>query len=229
MLRETLVGLYLHGSGAMGGWHDRLSDVDVLAVVGRRLTSDEKPAVAASLAGWPAPGAGLECSIVALSSFEPLLPAPQFELHVTTGAEPKVVDGAGHRGDWDLVMHFAVCRERGLAISGPPPHEVFPEVPRRMLLEAFRAELAWGLAHAPARYAILNACRAWAFAEEGRLLSKVEGGEWAIARGFQPAAVVAALAAQRGEDATISREETERIVEHARAALRTALDGDGDA
>ena len=229
ILGDALVGLYLHGSGAMGGWHERLSDIDLLAVVDGTLTSEKKSAIAAVLADLAAPGAGLEFSIVALSPFEPLLTAPKFELHVTTGAEPKVVDGAGHPGDSDLVMHFAVCRERGLAIFGPPPNELFPEVPRRMLLEAFHAELAWGLANAPARYAVLNACRAWAFAKEGRLLSKVEGGEWAVNRGFEPAAVGAALAAQRGDEVIISRGETERVVDRARSALRVAIDADGDA
>jgi streptomycin 3"-adenylyltransferase len=213
----------------MGGWHERLSDIDLLAVVDRPLTSKDKSAIASGLSELPAPGAELECSIVALSSLEPLSLTPKFELHVTTGAAAKVVDGAGHPGDSDLVMHFAVCRQRGLALSGPPPHEVFPEVPRRRLLEAFHAELAWGLANAPARYAVLNACRAWAFAEEGRLLSKVEGGEWSIAMGFEPATVAVALAGQSGEEVIIGREATERIVDRARSALRTAIEGDGDA
>ena len=213
----------------MGGWHEPLSDVDLLAVVDRALSSEEKSTVASGLSGLPAPGTGLECSLVTRSSLEPLVPSPRFELHITTGADAKVVDGAGHPGDSDLVMHFAVCRERGVAISGPPPNELFPEVPRLMLLEAFHDELAWGLANAPARYAVLNACRAWAFADEDRLLSKVEGGDWAIARGFEPPIVGAALAAQRGNEVTISGEATERVVEHVRAALRAAMDTDGDA
>jgi streptomycin 3"-adenylyltransferase len=226
---EILAGLYLHGSGAMGGWHERLSDVDLLGVVARSLTSEEKVAVSRALSSVPAPGAGLEFSLVAKPDLIPLLPRPPFELHVATGVKPKVVDGAGHPGDADLVMHFAVCRERGLAISGPPPHEVFPPVPRRMLLEAFEEELAWGLANAPTRYAILNACRAWAFAEEGRVLSKVEGGEWAIDRGFQPATVTQALAAQRDGDVVIRGAAAEGIVVHVRAVLRAAIDADGDA
>ena len=228
ILGAAHAGLYLHGSAAMGGWHATLSDVDLLAVSNRALAAEEKAAVAAALGALPAPGTGLEFSLVVRDCFEPLAAAPAFELHITTGAEPKVVDGAGHAGDSDLVMHFAVCRARGIAISGTAPAQVFPLVPRDVLLRAFETELAWGLANAPARYAVLNACRAWAFAEDGHILSKLEGGAWALARGFEPDAITSALAAQRGESATLSRAATERFVAHARAQLLAALASAGN-
>jgi Domain of unknown function (DUF4111) len=39
---------------------------------------------------------------------------------------------------------------------------------------------------APGEYAVLNACRAWRFAVEGVLVSKVDGGEWALDRVRSP-------------------------------------------
>ena len=221
ILGESLSGLYLHGSGAMGGWVGELSDVDLLAVSDQPLTVDEKQAVASALTSsdLPAPGVGLEFSLVCTESFEPLTPTPGFELHITTGVETKVIDGAGHPGDPDLVMHYALCRERGVAILGPRPHVIFPNVPRPMLLQALAAEVVWGLKQAPLRYAVLNACRAWAFAEGGRLLSKVEGAEWALERGLEVDAVHGALAVQRGEDAVIDRGAAGRLVARARTAL----------
>ena len=221
ILGESLSGLYLHGSGAMGGWVAELSDVDLLAVSDQPLSADEKQAVASALTSrdLPAPGVGLEFSLVWTASFEPMTPTPGFELHITTGVEPKVVDGAGHPGDPDLVMHYAVCRGRGVAILGPPPHLIFPEVPRQMLLQALADEVVWGLESAPLRYAVLNACRAWAFAQKGRLLSKIEGGAWALGRGAEVDAVLSALAAQRGDDAAIDRGAAERLVAQARKAL----------
>ncbi|HEY3957684.1 MAG TPA: aminoglycoside adenylyltransferase domain-containing protein [Streptosporangiaceae bacterium] len=44
------------------------------------------------------------------------------------------------------------------------------------------AELRWGAGHAPGEYAVLNACRVWRFATDGALVSKAEGGRWAIPR-----------------------------------------------
>ena len=221
VLGESLSGLYLHGSGAMGGWVAELSDVDLLAVSDQPLSIDEKQAVASALTSpdLPAPGVGLEFSLVCTASFEPLTPTPGFELHITAGVDTKVIDGAGHPGDPDLVMHYAVCRERGVAILGPLPHEIFPEVPRQMLLQALADEIAWGLERTPLRYAVLNACRAWAFARKGRLLSKVEGGAWALGCGAEVDAVLSALAAQRGDAAAIDRSAAERLVAQAREAL----------
>ncbi|MEP6871250.1 MAG: hypothetical protein ABI939_05305 [Anaerolineaceae bacterium] len=146
VLGESLSGVYLHGSGAMGGWEAELSDVDLLAVADRPPTAGEKQAVASALASTAlrAPGVGLEFSLVYKPSFEPLTSKPPFELHVTTGDAFKVVDGALHPGDSDLVMHYAVCRARGLAIIGPGPRTMLPDVPRRMLLVASPMKLVGG-------------------------------------------------------------------------------------
>ena len=230
VLGESLSGVYLHGSGAMGGWVAEFSDVDLLAVADRPLTAGEKEAVVSALSSTAlqAPGVGLEFSLVYNSSFELLTSKPPFELHITTGDDSKVVDGARHPGDSDLVMHYAVCRARGLAIFGPVPRMALPDVPRRMLLAAFADEVVWGLEHAQPRYAVLNACRAWAFAQEGRLLSKVEGGSWAIEFGVEVEAIRTALAAQRGGIAAIDRVAAEGLVAWVRGTLLSELEATGN-
>lgn len=55
------------------------------------------------------------------------------------------------------------------------------------------AELRWALSHASTGYAVLNACRAVRFAEDGRLCSKIDGGEWYLAQHRHSPAVRAAL------------------------------------
>lgn len=95
-------------------------------------------------------------------------------------------------------MHFAVCRERGRAVLGPPPEEVFAPIPRRWLLRALADEMAWAEEHAPPEYRVLNACRSWRYAVEGAIGSKVEGGEWARDRMSNPGLIGEALALQRG-------------------------------
>jgi streptomycin 3"-adenylyltransferase len=98
-------------------------------------------------------------------------------------------------------MHFAVCREHGRALTGPPPAEVFAEAPAHLLDAAFTDELAWAAEHAPPVYQVLNACRAWRYAAERVLCSKVAGGEWALGRGVGDDAIQAALDDQRGRPA----------------------------
>lgn len=202
----SLVGAYLHGSAALGGFVPGKSDIDILFVVRRPLSPEEKAAAAHFLSNHgPCPGSGIETSIILESCARDPQPGA-YELHVTTGADAKVIDGAG-RADSDLVLHALVCRAAGITVFGPPASEVFGDVPRALVLSRLRDELAWARAHAPAEYAVLNACRALRYAREGVVCSKVAGGEWARAAlsAFAPL-ITAALARQSGD--TIDLDQT---------------------
>ena len=121
---------------------------------------------------------------------------PAFELHVTTAPQDaKVLDGHGHPGDLDLVLHFAVCHALG--------YDVFPEVPRALVLAQVTDELSWAAEHNPSEYAVLNTCRAWRYAVEGTLVSKIDGGRWAEERldGPELTLVRTATGLQSGDDA----------------------------
>lgn len=179
-----LVGVYLHGSAALGGFDAGSSDVDVLAVVGGAATEarQRKLGEALAAAGPDCPGAGLELSVITAATAAELGDC-RFELHVATGEDGQtVIAGAGHPGDPDLVLHTAVCRGHAITVTGPPPAAVFGPVPRDRVLGALADELRWGLEHGSAPYAVLNACRALRFAAEGRFCSKVAGGRWYLAR-----------------------------------------------
>jgi streptomycin 3"-adenylyltransferase len=222
VLGPGLEGLYLHGSSAMGCWSPETSDVDLLAVASRPLTDSEKANLAGKLQSRDAPGRGLEFSIVVRNEVAPVVEAPPFELHVTTGLDSKVVDGARHPGDPDLVMHFAMCRERGFTIAGLPPNQTLPDVRRTILLATLANELAWALEHAPLHYAVLNACRAEAFASDGKLLSKLEGARWALDRSSSPGLISAALKAQEGAPALFDSSEVRAFVTIVLVAIQEA-------
>ena len=193
---DRLVGVYAHGSLLLGGYLPERSDIDVLVVVEDALTADEKAALAGRLSeeSLPCPAVGLELSVVTRACAAAPNARPAFELHVTTAPQDrKVVDGEGHPGDLDLVLHFVVCRRLD--------PDVFAEVPRALVLTQVADELTWAAEHNPTEYAVLNACRAWRYAADGDLVSKVDGGRWAEARldGPNLMLVRAALASQRGE------------------------------
>ncbi len=222
----SLLAAYLHGSAAMGGWNPARSDVDLLVVVRRDLTPDERGNIGAALSAMTVPGTGMEMSIVtAPVALDPM--PPRFVLHVTTGDDTKVIDGRSHPGDPDLVLHFAVCRARGIAVAGPPATQVLPEVPRADLLRSLAAELRWASEKASAHYAVLNACRAAAYAETAQLLSKVEGARWAIASAFEVSAASEALAVQEGREAPGEQVSSGPAISAALAALERALEREG--
>ncbi|HEY8471947.1 MAG TPA: aminoglycoside adenylyltransferase domain-containing protein [Natronosporangium sp.] len=195
-LRDGLVGGYVHGSAMLGGWHPVASDVDVLAVIAEPIDAAAQARLGARLAaaGTP-PGSGLEMSVITAATAAELGDC-QFEVHVTTGDDQKVVPGADHGGDPDLVLHVEVCRRAGYPVYGPPPAEVFGPVPRERVLAAITAELRWGAGNGSVAYAVLNACRAERYVVENVLSSKLAAGEWARARYPEEAVITEALTQQ---------------------------------
>ncbi|HEX9013547.1 MAG TPA: DUF4111 domain-containing protein, partial [Anaerolineaceae bacterium] len=86
------------------------------------------------------------------------------------------------RTDNDLAAHVTLLRANGVCLWGAPIAEVFPEVPREDFLASILSNLAWAkerLVQDPVS-GILNASRALAFVSEGKILSKDEGGRWAM-------------------------------------------------
>lgn len=179
------MGLYLHGSGALGGFTPISSDLDFLAVVSRPLDQKEKLGISQILSKAHCPARGVEFSAVTVEAARTSILPPPFELHVAKGAELEIVDGLDHPGDWDLVLYFEICRRSGVALHGPEPRALFAPIPRWLIVEMSRRELTWIEEH-PAEStlesSLLQACRAWRYEEEGALCSKVAGGEWALTK-----------------------------------------------
>ena len=235
-LGERLRAAYLHGSAVLGGWRPDRSDVDMLFVTedgtGGRDADALVRILSASAAG--APGHGLECSVVtAGQAARPRAPWP-FLLHVAVDragvqeepGEVRVltVRGDGHPGDPDLLMYYAVCRAAGWAAYGPGPRDVIGSVPRPVILGYLADELGWGLEHGTEAYAVLNAGRSQVFLADGRIVSKIEGGTIALARGLGPSAVLRrALDQQQGRspDRTAG-EDAVGYIEAVAANLRSA-------
>jgi len=190
VLGSQLAGVYLHGSAVLGGFDARRSDVDILVVCDGPMTAAQQAAAAEALSeqSLPCPAGGLELSIVTAQAARQPSAEPAFELHLTTAPEDtKVHDGHHRGGDPDLVLHFAVCRRAGRLLgTGLPAAAVFGPVADDLIAAQLAAELSWAAEHAPAEYAVLNACRAWRFAVDGALVSKIDGGEWALGRVHGP-------------------------------------------
>jgi streptomycin 3"-adenylyltransferase len=145
---------------------------------------------------------GLELSVVTRPTTLAPTPTPPFELHLATSNQTtRVVDGHGHPGDPDLLLHVAVCRDHGHPLDGPPPRQVFAPIPRRWLLAGLARELAWARQHGTFEYQVLNAGRAWRFTDENLLCSKLDGAKWAHTRVDDPAIIERAIARQLGQPA----------------------------
>ncbi|EGX95376.1 streptomycin adenylyltransferase, putative [Cordyceps militaris CM01] len=246
-LEGNLTAIYLHGSAVLRGYNRRWSDLEVLVVVPSQTTLAQRAAVAETVSekALPCPATGLEISIVTESATaNPDTAAPAFELHMTTAASnSKIVEGRGHDGGPDLLIHFAVCRAKGriLANFAAPKMrvDVFGAVPRKRIIAQLQDELRRATSEGPQHYAVLNASRAWMYAGTRQLVSKAKGGQWAMSRlqrderipdqGNKMTLIERALARQTGDEAVIMvADDVKRYVDFVLQALELAGDAEAN-
>jgi streptomycin 3"-adenylyltransferase len=223
---DRLVATILHGSAALGGFVPDRSDVDVLMLIDPSDISAEVLQVLAEqihVAADGCPGVGLELSLVSTATAARPDPPWPFLLHVATRVvDAKTVVGIDHEGDPDLLMHYAVCRAAGIAVTGPPPDQLIGEIGRDQILGYLRSELAWAGQHADPTYGVLNACRAWQFAVTGELVSKLDGASWALDIGGPEGVIASAVASQTSSADGPQRRDADRLIGEVRALIAVA-------
>lgn len=247
VLRETvgenLVGVYLHGSLAMGGFNPVRSDLDLLAVTREALSPAARQAVVALLLGRSGQPCPIEISFLRRADLAPWRYPTPFDLHYSetwrahyeallADAHPHAweVDAAGGPPcDSDLAAHLTVARARGVRLWGVAIAAALPQPPREDYLASLAEDLAWALerlAQAP-EHVVLNLCRTLAYLREGSVFSKAEGGAWAL--GCLPLALhppiraaLATYAAPPGDKAWVDAAGLEQWVAAMRQALREA-------
>jgi hypothetical protein len=187
-LGDALVGLYMHGSLALGCFNKTTSDIDVLGVTERALTEDEKLAFVDLLLGISLDPYPVEADVVSVVQLQDWRHPSPFELHYSEWrrdrwtAHPRATLASFPTENADLVAHVAVTRERGIALLGPGPKDVFPKVPDADLRDSLLRDLEWSRTAAPAVYGILSPCRIWATLATSGLHSKASGARWALPR-----------------------------------------------
>ena len=170
---EDVVGVYLHGSLALGCFNPALSDLDVLVVEKRPLTAEQRQALAPLLAR----AGRIEISFLVEASLRPWRHPAPYDLHYSSKAG---LVGPGE--DEDLAAHFTVARRAGVALLGPPATDVFPDVPWEDYEDSLRRDLAWSREHGTELYAVLSPARIWATLTGRAVHSKASGAEWALER-----------------------------------------------
>ena len=193
VLGPAASAVFVHGSAALGGWNSS-SDLDML--ITSKVLDRDWVTIGRQLLNELATGPSVELSVVSAASAAGPEPPWPFLLHVNQATD-RVVAGGG-QGDPDLVLHYLVTRHSGLAITGQAVDAAIGVVQRADVLTHLRAELTWAMEQADQRYAVLNACRALAYSRNGFVLSKVDGGAWALEHGIATAIVESALTAQAG-------------------------------
>ena len=190
ILKDNLTGVYLHSSSVMKCFNPEKSDINLIIVVDRPLTDSIKREYLDMAVGYNAsgPAKGIELSIVLREVCNPFVYPTPFELHFSAGHlewykdDPDNYICKMNGTDKDLAAHFMIINKRGRCLYGAPVEEVFAEVPGCDYMDSlwYDIERAAEEITEDTMYLTLNLARVLAYKEEGLILSKKEGGEWAI-------------------------------------------------
>lgn len=192
LLADTIIGIYLHGSLAMGCFNPEHSDLDFLVITRQPMPVDTKRQLAEFLLISSRAPHPIEISVVVQNDLVPWQYPTPFDFHYSEMWRERIQHDLQH-GRWqhwnaqrhndpDLAAHITIINHYGLCLYGAPIAQVFPEVPKADYLASILADAKEALAtivDAPV-YAILNTCRVYAFMREGRVYSKQAGGDWAL-------------------------------------------------
>ncbi len=192
-LGDNLIGCYLRGSLALGGFDQETSDVDILVVTDRPVSEPEFEALARLHRLIP-PGDnryGLRYEVsyidrVSIRRFEP------GQRRHPSIASDLPFDRWEHRPNW--VLERWTVRERGVVIDGPDPKTLIDPISATEIRKAVREELperltrwsdgSWPaeeMAHLGAQvFEIETICRALQTIETAELMTKAQAIAWAL-------------------------------------------------
>ncbi|HEV8681406.1 MAG TPA: aminoglycoside adenylyltransferase domain-containing protein [Actinomycetota bacterium] len=225
---EDLLGVYLVGSGSMGGFDPQKSDVDLAAVVSGSLSLEHKREAVRRLshAALSCPVRKLELVVYGAQAVEGPSPSLRWELNLNTGAAVGVeasFDPGAEPGHW-FVLDVAMAREQARALFGPPPQDVLGEIERGRVLRALLASLRWHRENDwEGVQSVLNACRAWRWLEEKTWSPKPVAAAWAHGRVDDPGLIDDALARGTDGSSALDKDAVLRLVKNVERRIEQSL------
>ena len=190
---ENLVGVYLHGSVALGAFRPASGDLDVLVVVKDAPTIETKLKIAEDMIAIDGDPCPVELSAVRLCDVQPWrtsgscvfhysdfwrervekrLNDPDFDCYVLDRTFP----------DADVTSYIKLILQCGVTLYGPPPQEIFSDISDEDFWQGISADVEdYDFHSCKPRYLASNVLilgRILSFKKERRILSKYEAGLW---------------------------------------------------
>ncbi len=190
ILADNLVGIYLHGSAAMGCFNENKSDIDLLIVVNKAVSYEIKRRYMDMIVEFnkDAPKKGIELSVVRRDVCKPFIYPTPFELHFSNAhlewynTNPIDYVNKMKGTDKDLAAHCTIIYYRGKCLYGEAIQDVFENVRAELYFDSILNDVedAEKEIITNPTYMILNLCRVLAYKKDSLILSKQEGGSWGI-------------------------------------------------
>ncbi|ASK63862.1 hypothetical protein CFK37_17700 [Virgibacillus phasianinus] len=192
LIKEDLIGFYIHGSLAMGGFNPGRSDIDILVVTSNPITVETKRKLAQlflTISSKPYP---VEISFLNETQLRSWKHPSPFDFHYSECWRRRYEDDLAKgkyqylnekiKTDADLAAHIMITTNRGVCLEGKPIIEVFPLIPRSHYLSSIMGDFQDCLENIEVDpiYSILNLIRVYWFLKEGIISSKQEAGNWGL-------------------------------------------------
>jgi predicted nucleotidyltransferase len=191
ILGDELIGMYLHGSLANGGF-DEFSDIDVVFVTKEELSEEMLAALHAMHtqmsemdSAW---AVQQEVSYIPQAALRRFDRANMHHPHLDRG-KGEVLHRMDHESDWVIQRH--ILRERGIVVSGPDPKTLIDPISPNDLRMAVVEGLPLWLnpmlkdptelnQRGPQSFFVLSLCRMLYTLERREILSKQVAAQWAL-------------------------------------------------
>ncbi|MCA1054236.1 DUF4111 domain-containing protein [Rossellomorea aquimaris] len=192
IINDDLVGFYLHGSLAMGGFNPDSSDLDLLAVTNQSLTVQKKRELAAFFLKTSNSPYPIEISYLNREQLKNWQHPCPFDFHYSEFWRERYVNdllkgtyeflNEEINTDPDLAAHFTILNKRGICVAGEPIVDVFPTVPRSDYISSIMGDFKDCLRciEEDPVYCVLNVIRVYWYLKEGVISSKEEAGNWGL-------------------------------------------------
>jgi len=190
ILGKQLVGMYLHGSLANGGF-DEHSDIDIIIVTAEPISEeifDQLYKMHEMISVIDSPWRNqLEVSYISKDALRRFDPTNTKHPHLDRGTDEKL-HIITHESDWVIERH--VLRERGIIIVGPDPKTLIdPVSPNDLRTAVGEGMPVWlnPMIENPAgmstrgyqSFVVLSLCRMLYTLQHGEILSKAAAADWA--------------------------------------------------
>lgn len=192
ILRDDMIGFYIHGSLAMGGFNPKKSDIDVLVVNTKTIKVDVKRKLAQLFLRYSKSPFPIEISFLNIDQLKNWHHPSPYVFHYSEfwreryesdlfNETSNFLNGKVNT-DADLAAHITITKYKGICIDGKPIDKVFPIVPHSDYISSILGDFQECLANIELDpiYCTLNLIRVFWYLKEGVISSKQEAGKWGL-------------------------------------------------
>ncbi|GGA43866.1 aminoglycoside adenylyltransferase domain-containing protein [Psychrobacillus lasiicapitis] len=187
IVAEKLVGFYLHGSLAMGGFNPKNSDIDILVVTADSISIETKRILAKLFLECSNNPFPVEVSFLNEAHLKDWDYPTPFDFHYSEQWRNRYEEETAFlkdmpKTDADLAAHITITNHRGIVIWGRAISEVFPIVPKTHYISSILSDFedcVKNIVRDPV-YCTLNLLRVYWYVKEGVISSKQEAGDWGL-------------------------------------------------